>query len=653
MIYVFDIEVYCSDWLVVFKSIRTGEYTVIHNDNYAVKEFMTADKLLAGFNNKHYDNYILKAILCGADNALVKEINDFIIDGNLGFEHWFLRENRAWFNSFDIFDDMQMGLSLKAIEAHLGLDIEETSVPFDIDRPLTDKELEETIRYCMYDVDVAERLVKLRKNYLKCKQMLGAMKGIPAERALYMTNAKVTAAYLGARRQEWDDGRVYEFPPNLDLNVIPKEILDFFQTINDTSIPDAELFKTSFEIDIGGCPTKYAWGGVHGSLLTYHEKATDKRVIQNRDVTSLYPSLIIKYGYLSRNVESPEFFEQTYTRRLQAKRDGDKVVSNTLKLPLNIVSGATEQKYNELYDPKQARSMRISGQLFLTDLVMRLVDVPSFKLLNFNTDGLMYSVDRSDLPRIDTICGEWEKRTGFELETDEIDRVWIKDVNNLLFVKTDGKVNTVGGYLNYGISEKGAWNINNNYTIVKKAIIDYFVKDIPVEETINNCNNILEFQYIAKASSKYSRAYQIVNGKEVDVQKVNRVYATKDKRYGTLYKVHRETGRRAKIEDLPKHCIIDNRNELTIDVIDKEHYIEKAKKMVGDFIGNGGEESMEYVRLSDLKKVPGIGAKTMERIRAECEIFTLDEEPKRSEKNEKLYTWLDELLESEENNYGK
>jgi len=38
----------------------------------------------------------------------------------------------------------------------------------------------------------------------------------------------------------------------------------------------------------------------------------------------------------------------------------------------------------------------------------------------------------------------------------------------------------------------------------------------------------------------------------------------------------------------------------------------------------------------------------LERIRAECEIFSLDEEPKKSEKNEKLYTWLDELLESEE-----
>lgn len=646
--YVFDIEVYCSDWLIVFKSIRTGEYTVIHNDNYAVKEFMTADKILVGFNNKHYDNHIIKAILCGADNTMVKEINDFIIGGGLGWEHWFLQQNRAWFNSFDIRDDMQTGLGLKDIEGHLGMKIEESSVPFDIDRPLTKKELEMTIGYCKYDVNVAEKLVRLRKNYLKCKQMLGAMKGIPAERALYMTNAKVTAAYLGARRQEWDDGRIYEFPPNLDLSVIPKEILNFFQTINDTSIPDDDLFKTSFVIDIGGCPTKYAWGGVHGSLLTYHEKATKDRVIQIRDVTSLYPSLIIKYDYLSRNVESSEFFEQTYDQRLHAKHIGDDEVSSTLKLPLNIVSGATEQVYNELYDPRQARGMRISGQLFLTELVMRLINsCKSFKLLNFNTDGLMYSVDKVELPKVDEICRQWELTTRFELETDEIDRVWIKDVNNLLFVKTNGKVKTVGGYLNYGISEKGAWNINNNYTIVKKAIIDYFVKDVPVEKTINNCNNILEFQYIAKASSKYSRSYQIVNGKEVDVQKVNRVYVTKDKRYGTLYRVHKVTGRPHKIAGLPDHCIIDNRNELSIEDIDKGHYIQKAKEMIADFEGKGvGVMDNQFIRLSDLRNVPGIGTKTMERIKETVEIHEFSEKEKQEEF--KPFGWLDELLESEE-----
>ena len=416
MIYVFDIEVFKHDWLVVFKNMGTGEYKVIHNDNYQLKTFVSPDHLYAGFNNKHYDNHIIKAIICGADNALVKEINDFIINGKLGWDHWYIKENRAWFNTFDIRDDMQQGLSLKAIEGHLGLNVEETSVPFDIDRPLTKGEMEETIKYCKHDVDTTEQIVKLRKNYLKCKQMLGAMKGIPTEKALYMTNAKVTAAYLAASRKEWNDGRVYEYPPNLDKDIIPKEVIEFFDTINDTSIPDEKLFKTSLTIDIGGCPTKYAWGGVHGSLLCYHEKATESRVIQNRDVTSLYPSLIIKYGYLSRNVESPEFFKQTYDTRLQAKKDGDKEVSNTLKLPLNIVSGATEQVYNDLYDPRQARGMRISGQLFLTELVMRLINsCKSFKLLNFNTDGLMYSVDKVELPKVDEICRQWELTTRFEL----------------------------------------------------------------------------------------------------------------------------------------------------------------------------------------------------------------------------------------------
>jgi len=601
-IYVFDCEVFLYDWLFVFKNIVTGEYTVVHNNNHAVKQFMTADKLLVGFNNKHYDNYILKGVLCGADNTLLKEINDFIIGGHMGFEHWFLKENQAWFNSFDIMDDMQQGLSLKSIEGHLGLAIEESSVQFDIDRPLTKEELKKTIKYCKYDVDTTERLVKIRKHYLKCKQALGAMRGIPPEKSLYSTNAKITAMYLGANRRKWDDGRVYKYPPNLNTDIIPPKILNFFNTINDTTIPDEELFKSALEIEIGGCLIKYAWGGVHGSLLCYHEKSTDTRVIQNRDVTSLYPSLIIKYGYLSRNAESPETFKQTYEERLKAKKDGDKEKANTLKLPLNIVSGATEQEFNDLYDPRQARSMRISGQLFLTDLVMNLLyDCKSFKLLNFNTDGLAYSVDKTELTKIDAICKKWEQRTGFELETDDIQEIWIKDVNNLLFIKTDMKIKTVGGYLNYGISEKGAWNINNNYTIVKQAIIDCFTKGTPVEKTINNCNNILEFQFIAKASSKYSRVYQLIDGKEIPVQKVNRVYATKDKRYGTLYKVHKETDRPAKIENLPEHCIIDNRNELNINVIDKEFYIKKAKKMIDDFLGIKPKK-IDKRKLNRLKK---------------------------------------------------
>ena len=140
-LYAFDFEVFAHDWLVVFKDIADNEFTVFHNDNYGVKQFVTEDKLFIGFNSKSYDRFILQAVLCGADNRMVKEINDFIIGGEIGWEHWFLQENKAWFNVADISDDMQIGMSLKAIEGHLGMNIEESTVPFDIDRPLTNRNL--------------------------------------------------------------------------------------------------------------------------------------------------------------------------------------------------------------------------------------------------------------------------------------------------------------------------------------------------------------------------------------------------------------------------------------------------------------------------------------------------------------------------------
>jgi len=648
MIYVFDIEVFKFNWLVVFKNISTGEYTVIHNDNAAVKEFVTEDKIFAGFNNKHYDNHILKAILCGADNALVKEINDFIISGRQGFEHWFIKENKAWFDSFDIRDDMQQGLSLKAIEGHLGLNIEETSVPFDIDRPLTNAELQEVIKYCKHDVDTAEHLVKIRKPYLDAKIALGRLKDIPDVKSLYATNAKITAMFLGAKPAERYDEREYVYPPNLKKELIPPEVIAFFDQIRDKSIPDDVLFKTKKKIMVDGCEFVYGWGGVHGGLPTYQEETTDTRVIVNFDVASLYPSLMIRCGYTSRNIPSAEFYESVYHDRLKAKKSGDKKTDKALKLVLNTTFGAMLNPYNALYDPLMGRSVCISGQLFLTELVMAyLRDCKTIKIINFNTDGVMFSIDEDEMPKIYAINEEWQTRTGFILEEDKIRKVVQKDVNNYIIVKTNGEVKTKGSYLVYGIQDGGgAWNINNNTVIVKKAIIDYFVKGIPVEKTITECNKILEFQYIANASSKYTHCYQLINDKKVPVQKVNRVYATKDKRYGTLYKVHRETGRPAKIEDLPKHCIIDNRNELNIRDIDKEHYIQKAHKMISDFIGKekeGGSMSNEYIKLSDLAQVPGIGKKTLERIRNTLKIYTFDEQT--NEEKMSLKNWLDEIFE--------
>ena len=583
---VYDCEVFKFDWLVVFKDHESGQYTVIHNDNEALKACISEDCIYVGFNSKHYDQFIIKAIWLGCNPQEIKELNDFIIGGGQGWEYPLMRENYLAFNNVDMMDDVQRGLSLKAIEGHLNMNIQETEVSFDLDRPLTEDELSLTTHYCMHDVDATEELMIIRRDYLKTKLNLGKRAGIGEVKSLSSTNAKLTAMMLRAKRREWNDGRDYVYPKNLDISVIPQPILDFFETIHDMSIPDETLFKTSFEITIGGMPCKYAWGGVHGSLTGYFEEATETRVIQNRDVSSLYPSLIEIYGYLSRNVPDPEIFYAIKRDRINAKHTGDKQTATDLKLPLNTVSGAQENKYNDLYDPLPTRSLRISGQLFLTVLAMKLLNAcRTIKLLNFNTDGLMYSIDKEELDIVDRIASEWEQETKFELETDDIQKVWIKDVNNLLMIKTNGRVKTVGGYLNYGISVKGAWAINNNMVIVKKALVEFFVNGTPVEETIGNSTDIFDFQLIAKAGTKYREAYHLVNGEKVPVQRVNRVYATADQRYGKLFKVKAENDTTAKIEMLPEHCIIDNDNQLSIESVDKTFYIEMAKKRINDFLG--------------------------------------------------------------------
>ena len=626
-IIVYDIEIFKYDWIIVFLDTETWEYTVFHNGYKDVRKYMEQPGVIfCGFNNKHYDNHVAKGISCGASPELAKQINDFIIeDGRNGWEHHFLKKNRFWFDSFDLMDDTQVGTSLKHIEAHLGWNIEESEVDFNLDRPLTEEEIQSTIHYCKWDVYATAKLLTLRRNYLECKMHLGSMCDLSAEKSLYYTNARLAAKFLGATYVERFDGREYEYPDNLRVDMIPDEIKDFFMQIRDTSIPDEVLFKKKLPISIGGCPCVYAWGGVHGSVTQYYEEATPSRVIQNRDVSSLYTSLLDLYNYISRNCADPNKYRNTKNDRLEAKRRGDKKTANTLKNPLNVTSGAMDQPTNDLYDPKMARSMRISGQLFLTELVVELLErCCTLKLLNFNTDGLMYSVDKFELPLVDSICKAWEDRTQFELETDNIQKVYIKDVNNLLFVDTDGHVKTVGGYLNYGISEKGAWKINNDFTIVKDAVIAYFVDGTPPEDTINACEDIHKFQIIAKAGGGYKSVHRIppdfedykkawlkenrervfhdnsnggkwvwkappfkwhhYTGPHTQVQKVNRVYASINPGGGTLVKV-KPDGTVGRIQNLPDSIVIDNKNELTLDAVDRSWYIALAYKYIEDYTG--------------------------------------------------------------------
>ena len=594
-IFIFDCEVFAHDWLFVFKEIATGEYTVIHNDNDAVVAFMERNPFLGGFNNKHYDNFILKGVMCGLTPEQIKEINDLIfVEEVNGWDIPVLREYRVYFDSFDLMDDCQVGLSLKAIEAHLGIPIEETEVDFNITHRLSEKELQETIYYCKYDVDATEKLYHLRQAYLKNKVTLGKARNLTDRQAMYMTNAKLTSVYLKAQKPEkpWNDERNYQYPEKLLRQYIPQGVFDFFDRMKDDRIPNDELFSSKLEIMVGVCPCTIAYGGIHGAIPTYVEEATETRTIRNKDVASYYPHLMTLMGYCSRNMPSPKMFEDTLEERVAAKKAGDKATANALKLVLNttygaMLNGKDGTAFNDLYDPLMGRSVCISGQLFLLELSEHLIaECPTLKIIQLNTDGIMVSFDHEDEAKYQEITQEWQDRTGFELEEDFIRKIVQKDVNNYVEVPADGGEPKVkGGQLVRGIAPAGAFNINNNAVVVARAIKQYFIDGTPPEETIAASENILDFQLIAKAGGKYSQCYHLVGGEKVIVQKVNRVYAVSDKSKGTVYKTHAVTGRDAKVAGLPTHCAIDNNNNLSIEVVDRKWYVKLAKKYINDFLG--------------------------------------------------------------------
>lgn len=581
----YDVEVFRFDWLVTFKDKESGQFTCIWNDNEALKACLDDDTIYIGFNSKHYDTYIIKAIAGGLSNAEIKQVNDFIIGGGQGWQCPLL-DFYFKFNNVDIRDDTQMGLSLKAIEGHLGISVKESSVPFDIDRPLTPEEKAETEFYCKHDVDTAERLVDIRKDYLKNKINLGRLAGLDEVKAMGMTNAKLTAAMLKAQKQPHDDERKYVYPDNLRKEFIPPEVFEFFDKMYDPSIPDKELFSGKLNLMIGECPVTLGYGGIHGAIPNFFWEETEDRGIKNEDVGSYYPHLCTINGYTSRNIPSPQIYEDILDRRMKAKAAGDKTTANALKLVCNTTYGCLLNQYNDLFDPLMGRSVCISGQLYLLELAEHCYqDIESLRIVQLNTDGIMVECDKKDYDKLAEICAEWQSRTGFDLEEDTVVKIAQKDVNNYIEVQPDGKSKAKGGYLVKGIAPAGAFNINNSCVIVATALKEFLINGTPVEDTINACDDIFQFQIIAKAGAKYKEAYHLVDGEQIPVQKVNRVYATSDERYGKLFKVKAETGATAKIEMLPDHCIIDNDNHLTIDDVDRTFYIEMAKKRINDFMG--------------------------------------------------------------------
>ena len=561
----YDFEVFKYDWLVVLVNPDTQTEDVIINDSATLEKYYEANKneIWVGKNNIHYDQYIMKGILCGFNP---KKINDFIIErGKNGWQFSSALNKIPMFN----YDIGMPTYSLKQLEGFMGHKVKETSVPFHIDRSLTPEEIAETVEYCKHDVYEAMEVFMIDIDNFNAVLNLIKTFDLPLS-YISKTKAQLSAIILGCEKRRWDDEFDISIVPTLKIGKY-KPILDWFKK--------CKFYDEAFDFDVAGVPHKFGIGGVHGAREKYHSTGT----IIHVDVTSYYPSLMIEYNFLTRNCSEPEKFKEIYDTRVALKKAGKKKEQAPYKIILNSTYGICKDKMSLAYDPRQANNTCINGQLLLVDLIDKMESIKGFELIQSNTDGLIVKIPSTDeaFEQLDDICYEWETRTKMGLSFDFIEEIWEGDVNNYIFSYRDKdnklKYERKGGYV------KELSPLDYNLPIVNKAIVDYLTKKIPIEVTINNCNSLKEFQMICKITSKYKC---LIHGNNTLSERCVRVFASKDKNDGGLFKLHINKDKPDKFPSSPENCFIVNDNVTEMRVpskLDKDFYINMAKERVSKF----------------------------------------------------------------------
>ena len=570
MIITYDIEVLKYDWIIVFK--EANEYRVIHNNVNELKNYidtLTKNKgILVGFNNYHYDDIVMAGILLGYDPY---EISKKIINDKKRLNY------KLNLITLDVMQELPLGVGLKSSQANLGMSIVETPIDFNLNRKCTDDELKELIKYCKNDVKDTEMLFKKRADYFQAKFE------IVNEFNLGVENVKKTRAILSSRvlkcqKTSIPNDRLFiDYDTRIDWNIIPKEIKEFFKKCEydyRCGGDYKEIESRKLKINIAGVPHVYAFGGLHGAIEKYNASGNFLHI----DVSSYYPSLIIVDNFMSRCSTDPYKFTELRDTRYKYKAQKDPR-QQIYKILINATFGAMKSEYNSLFDPKQANNICINGQIILTQLILELE--PYCRLIQSNTDGLVVKYKEENYDKIVNVVTNFGNRFGLTFDIDKIIKIAQRDVNNYAIQFEDGYIEAKGRFSKFD----GGSFMQNSLTIIDKALVNYYIHGIPVHQTVIDTyksGNLSPFQIICKMGSTYDDMYYEYgdedNTKLIKTQKVNRVFATNDKKYWGIYK--RKGDSYQKIANTSEHNIIHNENISTFDKtkLDLNYYINLCKK---------------------------------------------------------------------------
>ena len=561
MLHFLDYEVTTYDWLCVIINPITQTKTEIVNNVDQLQDYYDKYKneIFIGYNIRGYDQYIMKGLLLGMQP---QKINDFIIK-----EHKRGYQYSKDFNDIplNIYEVMFGGNSLKKLEGFMGDNIVESKVNFDIDHPLTDSEIKELLYYCTNDVLALIKVFLERKTEFDSHLALIKEFNLPLN-YIGKTQAQLAASILGAVKQNYDDEWEIRLPENLELHKY-KYIADWFMDKKNQN------YESSLTTTVCGVEHTFAYGGGHGAIPNFVYECKPNEIMIMSDIAQMYPHLMTKYNLMSRSVTKPERYEYILSESLRLKALKKKKEREPYKRICNISYGATGDEFIAMYDPLHRNLVCVYGQVLMVMLLEELEEkVKSFRLAQSNTDGVLYIIDVKDFDLVDDITYQWEQKTHLTMEFDYFKKIIQGDVNNYIAIEPDGSYKAKGSYF------KELSTIDNDLPIVNKAIKNYLIKNIPVEKTIYECDDLMQFQQIVKISSKY--LYAVYNDKILN-EKTLRVFASKDNRDGTLYKVKNVKGklRTEKTAATPINAFIYNDSVKGVkcpDKLDKQWYVDLA-----------------------------------------------------------------------------
>lgn len=457
------------------------------------------------FNGENFDRPLIAAALMGYGPEALKQLaNEIITEQIRSWQTYKLYE--LDFIEYDHIDliDVAPGvmISLKTYAGRMSHpSMMDMPVAHDVDP--TAKQIQIIEDYCLHDLDVTEALLDTLSEEMSLRYRLSAEYGIDLRSK---SDAQIAEAILkkkvGISNGEKHIPHFVNYQtPNFiqSKNPVIKELIDLcnqheFKIDRRNGSPEAPEFLKD-PVHIGKGTYQMGIGGLHSTHDTkMHLEASDKLMLSDFDVASYYPNIMMKAGLVpklggNKGEKFIEEYRKIYEQRIAAKRAGDKVVANSLKITLNGTFGKLGNLYCSFYSPDLLLAVTITGQLNLLCLIDELEKIKGVEVRSANTDGVLVAYPPATRERVLKVFAANAKRTGFEYEETPYKTYAAKDVNNYIAIKQDGKAKRKGLYAIAGVQEMK----NPTMEVCSNMAVDYLTSGILPEEAIKKYTDIRDF----------------------------------------------------------------------------------------------------------------------------------------------------------------